>query len=82
MGRRKRKVVKVFKKKLPTVFICPNCGEEAVKVTLLKESGNALVQCGSCGIKDEFESQPYADMIDVYCKFTDKFHSKLLKDQG
>jgi len=79
LGRRKRRVIKIFKKKLPTVFICPNCGEEAVKVTFLKEKSSALVQCGSCGIKEEFESMPYADMVDIYCKFTDKFHSKLLK---
>jgi transcription elongation factor Elf1 len=63
------------KKKLPTVFICPSCGEEAVKVTILREARHAVVRCGACGLKDEFEATPLTHMVDIYCKFTDKFYS-------
>ena len=73
MGRRRRRVVKVVKKKLPTVFICPSCGEEAVKI--VKEATRSIVHCGACGLKDEFEASRSAQPVDIYCKFTDKFYA-------
>jgi transcription elongation factor Elf1 len=36
----------------------------------------AIVQCGSCGIKREFEATPSSQIVDIYCKFTDTFYSK------
>lgn len=72
LGRRKRRVVKIVKRQLPTIFNCPNCGEEAVKVTK-SSTGMAIIQCGGCGLKDEFEIPPSSKMIDVYCKFTDRY---------
>jgi len=74
MGRRRRRVIRIVKKKLPTVFTCPVCSEEAVKVTLPKGAGTALVQCAACGAKDEFEVSRGIEMVDVYCRFTDKFY--------
>jgi transcription elongation factor Elf1 len=71
LGRRRRRVVKVVKRKVPTVFLCPLCGEEAVRV-FIDRSGHARVQCGSCGIREEFDVSPSEHMVDVYCKFTDK----------
>ena len=76
MGRRRRRVVKVVKKKLPTVFACPSCGEESIRVKLPQTSGSAIVQCGSCGLKQEFEATPSNQIVDIYCKFTDAFYSK------
>lgn len=75
MGRRRRRIVKVVKKKLPTVFACPKCGEDAVKVTITKETGLAAVHCAACGLKDEFEATRAAHTVDIYCKFTDKFYA-------
>ena len=72
LGRRKRRVVKTIKRQLPTIFNCPNCEEEAVKVTK-PSPGMTTIQCGGCGLKDEFEIPPSAKMIDVYCKFTDRY---------
>jgi len=75
LGRRRRRVVKVVKKRLPTVFVCPSCGEEAVKVIIMKQQKRATVQCGACGLKEEFDTTPSAGMVDVYCRFTDGFYS-------
>jgi len=73
LGRRRRRVVKIVKKKLPTVFVCPSCGEEAVKIS--KEATRSIVHCGACGLKDVLEAVGSAQPVDVYCKFTDKFYA-------
>lgn len=75
MGRRRRRVIRIVKKKLPTVFTCPVCNEDAMKVRLPKGAGVAIVQCAACGAKDEFDVRPGTQMVDVYCKFTDKFYA-------
>jgi len=62
------------KKKLPTVFVCPRCGEEAVRVTIAKDTGHATVLCALCNLKDDFPAHPAAQAIDVYSYFTDRFY--------
>ncbi len=74
MGRRRRRVVRIVKKKLPTVFVCPRCGEEAVRVTIAKDTGHATVLCALCNLRDEFPAHPAAQPIDVYSYFTDRFY--------
>lgn len=63
-----------MKKKLPTVFVCPRCGEEAVRVTIAKDTGHATVLCALCNLKDDFPAHPAAQAIDVYSYFTDQFY--------
>lgn len=75
MGRRRRRVIKVVKRKLPTVFVCPKCGDEAVKVSIHRTEKRAEVKCGSCGLKGEYNVAPSTKMVDAYCKFTDEFYS-------
>jgi len=36
--------------------------------------GHATIQCASCGLKQEVETSPADQMVDVYCRFTDKFY--------
>ena len=74
MCRRRRRVVRIVKKKLPTVFVCPRRGEEAVRVTIAKDTGKASVMCALCQLKDEFQAHPAAQMIDVYSFFADRFY--------
>jgi len=56
------------------VFVCPRCGEEAVRVTIAKDTGHATVLCALCNLKDDFPAHPAAQAIDVYSYFTDKFY--------
>jgi transcription elongation factor Elf1 len=76
LGRRRRRVIKIVKKKLPTVFTCPSCSQDAMKVTMSKSAGKATVHCASCGLKEEVDAPPSFDMVDVYCSFADAFYLK------
>lgn len=68
-------MVRVPKKRLPKFFSCPVCGKEAVRVEMLRDLGRAIVSCGSCGIRKEFQAKQVLTEIDVYCMFTDIIYS-------
>jgi len=74
MGRRRRKVVHIPKKRLPKFFSCPKCGKETVRVDILREEGRAVVGCSSCGVQEEFPIKSAQGEVDVYCMFTDKVY--------
>ena len=74
MGRRRRKVVRIPKKRLPRFFPCPRCGKETVRVEIFRDGGHAVVGCGSCGLKEEFQAKPAQGEIDIYCMFTDRIY--------
>ncbi len=74
MGRRRRKVLRIPKKKLPKLFSCPKCGKEAVRVEIHHDENRAFVGCGSCGVKDDFPIKRAQGDVDAYCMFTDKFY--------
>jgi transcription elongation factor Elf1 len=63
------------KRKIPKIFSCPSCGEESVRVELQRGNKLAVVQCSECGLKGEFDVSPADQIVDIYCKFTDKFYS-------
>lgn len=77
MGRRRRRVIKVVKRRLPDVFECPKCGEISIKVNISKGDGVATVQCGSCGLKERVEVPPIFEAVDAYCRFVDEFYQKI-----
>jgi len=72
IGRRRRRVVRIYRRTLPTIFQCPKCGNNAVGITMMKE--RALVQCGNCGLKEEIPATPSNKPVDIFCKFIDHFY--------
>jgi len=77
LGRRRKKVVHIPKKKLPKFFSCPRCGKETVKVEISREDGGqAVARCSSCGLKEEFQVKPAQGEVDVYCMLTDRVYGK------
>jgi transcription elongation factor Elf1 len=78
MGRRRKKVVHIPKKKLPKFFSCPRCGKETVKVEIFRdEGGKAVAQCSSCGLIEEFTAKSAQGEVDVYCMLTDRVYANL-----
>lgn len=49
MGRRRRRVTRFPKKRLPKHFTCPECGRRSVTVKIDKIPSSIRVRCGICG---------------------------------
>ena len=74
MGRRRKKVVHIPKKRLPKFFSCPKCGKETVRVEIFREASRAVAGCSSCGFQEEFQVKPAQSEVDVYCMLTDRVY--------
>jgi transcription elongation factor Elf1 len=74
MGRRRKKVIHIPKKRLPKFFSCPRCGKETVRVDIFREESRAIAGCSSCGLQEEFSIKPSQSEVDVYCMFPDKIY--------
>jgi transcription elongation factor Elf1 len=75
MGRRRKKVVRIPKKRLPKFFSCPKCGKETVRAEIFREESRAVAGCSSCGFQEEFQVKPAQSEVDVYCMLTDRVYS-------
>ena len=82
MGRRRRKVIRIPKKRLPRFFSCPICGKETIRVELFRDEERAVVSCGNCGAREEFAMKRAFSEVDAYCMFTDKVYSGMRKVSG
>jgi len=73
LGRRRRKkIIKIYKPKIPKVFTCPVCGSVALNITIDKKSRVASVVCGVCGLKWNTNVKPFEDKIDIYHRLFDE----------
>jgi transcription elongation factor Elf1 len=74
MGRRRKRVVRIPRKRLPKIFSCPKCGKETVRVELFRDESRALAGCSSCGFQEEFTIKTAQSEVDVYCMLTDRVY--------
>jgi transcription elongation factor Elf1 len=74
MGRKRQKVVKIIKKKLPDQYLCPNCGMNTVGIILHPSEGYARIICSSCSLQKQFPVPGNTDAVDAYCIFVDQFY--------
>lgn len=74
MGRRRKKVVHIPKKRLPKFFSCPKCGKDTVRVEIFREESRAVAGCSGCGLQEEFTIKSAQGEVDVYCKLTDRVY--------
>ncbi len=76
MGRRRRKIIRVTKKKLPKVFSCPQCGMVSIRVKINPSKGSKIV-CGNCNITwEKTNITKLTEAIDIYNEFVDDFTSE------
>lgn len=74
MGRRRKRVVRIPRKRLPKIFSCPKCGKETVRVELFRDESRALAGCSSCGFQEKFTIKTAQSEVDVYCMLTDRVY--------
>jgi len=74
MGRKRQKVVKIIKKKLPDQYLCPNCGMNTVGIVLHPDEGLARIICSNCSLKQQFPVPENTGPVDAYCIFVDKYY--------
>ena len=75
MGRRRRKnpTSARSQRRLPTIFKCPNCGKDAIRIQYAKERSEALVRCGACRIFANIKVNSLMESVDVYGDFVDTY---------
>ena len=76
MGRRRRTVRKARKRSLPKVFLCPECGNQALNILYMEKEALNRVICGKCGLRKEYTYNVHEEKIDVYCIFIDDHYKQ------
>ncbi len=83
MGRKlHRKVVTRPRPSLPTIFECPRCEAEAVKIEIKENPVSiATVMCGNCHITKTFtDLKRLYDKVDIFGIWVDNYYEEL--EQG
>ena len=75
MGRRRRRITHIPKKKLPKVFICPKCGKKSLSIEIKEMDLKALIKCRECGIIEDTIIKSSFKEIDVYCNYIDNIYN-------
>lgn len=74
MGRKRQKVVKIIKRRLPSQYLCPNCGKNTISVILKRDVNLGRVICATCNLKSQFNIPDEIEAVDAYCLFVDKYY--------
>jgi transcription elongation factor Elf1 len=74
VGRKRQKVSKIIKYKLPSQYLCPNCGMNTITIILKNDEGVARIICASCGLKDQIPIPENTQPVDAYCIFVDSYY--------
>lgn len=74
MGRKRKKVEKYTRSRLPTRYLCPNCGKNTVEVIVREDEEIARIICSNCSLKREISIVKDTAPIDAYCQFVDYFY--------
>ena len=75
MGRKRQKAVKIIRRRLPSEYLCPDCGKNTITIALHKEENIARIICASCSLKDQFPITSNLEPVDAYCLFVDKYYN-------
>ncbi len=76
MGKRRKSRKRVLlrpRKRIPKIFVCPNCGNTSVVVR--RERDVVRVVCGECGLTAEYELHPSKQAVDYYNVFVDDYYN-------
>ena len=76
MGRRRKQVVKIIRRSLPELYLCPQCGKNTVKAGINKATKMATVICSSCSLRSSFAAKSKMVPVDAYCAFVDQFYGQ------
>jgi transcription elongation factor Elf1 len=81
MGRRRKKVVKIVRRSLPELYLCPQCGKNTVKATVNKKREQAIVICSNCSLAATYPSDQNMMEVDAYCLFVDNFYNRSIREE-
>ena len=74
MGRRRKQTVKIVRRTLPELFLCPRCGKNTVSAIINKKSERATVVCSNCNLNSSFRLEGQMAAVDAYCLFVDNYY--------
>jgi transcription elongation factor Elf1 len=74
MGRKRQTEAKIIKKRLPSQYLCPQCGKNTISIILKLDEGIGRIICASCSLKNQFPVPETVQPVDAYCIFVDRYY--------